>query len=350
MDLVSRLKAEAKKNVKTIVFPEGENPAIIQAAVKMQKEGLADPILIGSVQRIKEIMKDLLLKNDPVMKDTIKDLAAKGLAVKELVTKDLVIIDPVKNELLPDYIGKYCEERKMPEAAGKRIISQPLYFAAMMVKEGAAMGMVAGIDHPTEEVIMASELIFGLQENISVPSSFYLLEIPNWEGAQGNMIIFSDPSMNPDPNAAELADIACTTAHSARTLLGWEPKAALLSFSTKGSGDHPCVTKIQNAVELLKQRNCDFLFDGELQADAAINPAIGKKKTGGAGQVAGFANILIFPDLNACNISSKLVQQMAGAKCYGPILQGFRFPVSDLSRGASVDDIIGSTLLTAAAK
>lgn len=210
--------------------------------------------------------------------------------------------------------------------------------------------MVGGIDHPTEEIIMASELILGLSEGISVPSSFYLVEIPGFKGSQGDLMIFSDPSMNPDPSAMELADIAFTTAQSARVLLGWEPLVALLSFSTKGSADHPLVQKIQTACEYLSQKNCDFPFDGELQADAAIDPVIGMKKTNGASPVAGKANILIFPDLNACNISSKLVQQLTGARFFGPILQGFQFPVSDLSRGATVEDIIGSALLTAAAE
>jgi phosphate acetyltransferase len=263
---------------------------------------------------------------------------------------EFCIGDPAEDEELDGYISSYCIERQMPEAAGRRIISQPLYFSAMMVKMGRAQGMVGGIDHPTEEIIMASELIFGLKEGISVPSSFYLAEIPGFKGSQGEYIIFSDPSMNPDPSAGELADIAFTTAQSARSLLEWEPAVALLSFSTKGSADHPLVQKIKTAYECLQQKNCDFLFDGELQADAAIDPTIGMKKTGGTSPAAGKANILIFPDLNACNIASKLVQQFTGAKFYGPILQGFNFPVSDLSRGASEEDIIGTALLMAAAE
>jgi phosphate acetyltransferase len=262
-------------------------------------------------------------------------------------SRDLCIVDPDQDEILSLYIASYCEERQMPEAVGKRIMTQPLCFSAMMVKMGRASGMVAGIDHPTEEVIMASELIFGLRDGVSIPSSFYLIEIPGYQGPQDELLIFSDPSMNPDPSPEELADIASTTALSARSLLDWEPRVALLSFSTKGSAEHPRVERIQAACELMTRRSCDFLFDGELQADAAINPETGEKKTKGRSQVAGKANVLIFPDLDACNIASKLVQQLAGARLYGPILQGFRFPVSDLSRGAGVEDVIGSALLIA---
>lgn len=327
MEIMNYLKIKAAKNKKTIVFPEGDNPSILRAAAKLLEDGLLNPILVGSRRRIQEIVSE-----------------------RKILGTGLCIADPMEEEALSTYINVYCEERQMSEAVGRRILSQPLYYSAMMVKMGRAQGMVGGIDHPTEEIIMASELILGLSEGISVPSSFYLVEIPGFKGSQGDLMIFSDPSMNPDPSAMELADIAFTTAQSARILLGWEPKVALLSFSTKGSADHPLVQKIQNAYEYLGQKNCDFLFDGELQADAAIDPVIGMKKTNGASTVAGKANILIFPDLNACNISSKLVQQFTGARFYGPILQGFQFPVSDLSRGATVEDIIGSTLLTAAAE
>lgn len=325
MEIVNYLKEKAKANKKTIVFPEGENFSILCAAAKLQEEGLVEPILVGSIRLIQNMMHEHKLTNT-----------------------DFCIVDPDEDDSLSQYISVYCEERKMPEEVGRRIITQPLCYAAMMVKMGRAQGIVAGIDHPSEEVIMVSELILGLQEDIGVPSSFYLVEIPEWKGCQNNMLIFSDPSMNPDPSDAELADIAYVTAQSARMILGWDPKVALLSFSTKGSADHPLVNKIQMACKYLKKRDCDFLFDGELQADAAINRAIGIKKTNGTSPVAGSANILIFPDLNACNIASKLVQQLTGARFYGPILQGFQFPVSDLSRGATVEDIIGSSLLVAA--
>jgi Phosphotransacetylase len=319
------LKNKAGSGLKTIVFPEGQNPVIQRAAVQLNQEGLIKPILVGSEKTISAVMQQ-----------------------QNLEYRELCIVDPEKDESLSRYIASYSEERQMPEAASRRIIMQPLCYSAMMVKAGRANGMVAGIDHPTEEVIMVSELILGLREGVSVPSSFYLVEIPGYKGPQDELLIFSDPSMNPDPSSEDLADITYATALSARVLFDWEPKAALLSFSTKGSAEHPRVDKVRTACDLLVQRNCDFLFDGELQADAATNPMIGEKKTKGCSSVAGKANILIFPDLDSCNIASKLVQQLAGARLYGPILQGFRFPVSDLSRGASIEDVIGSALLVAA--
>ncbi|MTI54739.1 phosphate acyltransferase [Geosporobacter ferrireducens] len=325
MDIMDYLKKQIRKDIKKIVFPEGENLSVIKAAVYLKQNALVDPILIGNKNEISRILRGEL------------ELAG-----------DITTINPMEDSRLEYYIKTYCEERMMPDAVGRKIISQPIYFAAMMVKAGEAHGMVGGIDYPTEEVIMASELILGLQKDISVPSSFYLLDVPGFNGEKGRRMIFADPSINPDPTSRELADIAYTTAQSVSKILGWEPRVALLSFSTKGSANHPCVDKVKEAFQILEQRECPFIFDGELQADAAMNKVIGYKKTKGESKVAGNANVLIFPNLDAANISSKLVQQLTGAKFYGPILQGFNFPVSDLSRGATVEDIIGTTLLTAA--
>ncbi|MDF3003156.1 MAG: hypothetical protein K0Q48_3275 [Bacillota bacterium] len=327
MDIITELKNKARGHNPYLVFAEGQNPIIQRAAAQLKQEGLAEPILVGSENEIEA-----------------------GLQKENLDHLGLQIVDPESDECLAKYIDTYCKERDMPNPVGKRIILQPLCYSAMMVKTGRAMGMVAGIDHPTEDVIIASELIIGLKDGVSIPSSFYLVETPTYEGTQDHLLIFSDPSMNPDPSPRELAEIAYTTAESARSLLNWEPRVALLSFSTKGSAEHPSVTKVQAAYQILRERSYDFLFDGELQADAAINRTIGEKKTKGTSPVAGRANILIFPDLNACNIASKLVQQIGGANFYGPVLQGFAFPVSDLSRGATVEDVIGSAMLIAASR
>lgn len=236
----------------------------------------------------------------------------------------------------------------MPESACRRILSQPLCFGAMMVRKGDAHGMVAGIAHPTDEVIMASELIIGLKQGIGLPSSFYLMDIPGFAGSQGNLLVFADPAINPDPGPEQLADIAVATAMSTRELLGWEPRVALLSFSTKSSANHPNVDKVARAVDLARKKAPGLLFDGEMQADAALVEAVARRKMMDTGAVEGRANILVFPNLDAANISSKLVQVLAGAKAYGPILQGFDRPVSDLSRGATVRDVAGAALLVAA--
>jgi phosphate acetyltransferase len=215
----------------------------------------------------------------------------------------------------------------------------------MMVRQSDADAMVAGLAHATEDVIMASELIIGMQEGASTPSSFSLMEIPGYVGAEGNLLIFADAAVNPDPTPQQLADIAIATARSAKELLGWEPRVAMLSFSTKGSAMHPLVDKVIDAVKIIRERELTLLVDGELQADAAIVPEVASKKIKETSSVAGKANILIFPDLGAGNISYKLVQRLAKATAYGPVLQGFAKPVSDLSRGATLEDIIGATTM-----
>lgn len=316
---------KAKKSLKAIVFPEGENPTIIKAAAQLQKEKLAIPILLGNPGVITENGRNL---NEDI--------------------QGIEIIEPASSPLLSEYAAAYNQERALPDSVCHRIVSQPLYFGVMMVKRGQAYGMVAGIAHPTEEVIIAGELIIGLQAATSVSSSFYLVDIPGYSGSQGSLLIFADPAVNPDPDPGQLADIAVTTARSARELLHWEPRVAMLSFSTKGSASHVSVDKVAQAVELARKKAPDLLIDGEMQADAALVESVAVKKMGPGSPAAGRANILIFPSLDAANISSKLVQQLAGAKLYGPILQGFQKPISDLSRSATIQDVVGTALLAAA--
>jgi phosphate acetyltransferase len=322
VDVIEMLAAKAKENTRTIVFPEGADPVIQEAAKKLAADGLVKPVLLG----------------DP-------DSLQKDLQVE---ASFLDVINPAASSLTGDYVERYCQERDMPESVGKRVMSQPLCFAAMMVKTGQAHGMVAGIAHPTEEVIMASELIIGLEHGISLVSSFFLMEVPGFRGGQDGLLVFSDPAVNPNPDSSQLADIALSTARSARDLLGWEPKVAMLSFSTLGSAGHPMVDKVIEATSLARERDPGLLIEGEIQADAALIAAVAKKKVNAKSAVAGQANVLIFPDLNAANISAKLVQRLAGAISYGPVLQGFALPVSDLSRGASVDDVVGAALMVAA--
>ena len=323
MDLIEYLTAKAKENKASIVFPEGEDPVIQQAAIHLANQGLARPILLGDVDTIQ------------------KSLNAESDA-------SLSIIDPVSSPHLEPFIDRYCKERDMPESVGKRLLNQSLYFAAMMVKQRETDGMVAGIIHATEEVIMACELMIGLEPGIGLVSSFFVMHLPGFSAGEQGMLIFADPAVNPDPNAQELADIAISTAKSAKELFDWEPRVAMLSFSTKGSADHPAVNKVIKATELAIDKAPDFLFEGELQADAALVPSVAQKKFNGNCRVAGRANVLVFPDLNSGNISSKLVQRMTGAASYGPVLQGFQRPVSDLSRGATVEDVIGASLMVAA--
>jgi phosphate acetyltransferase len=305
-----------------IVFPRGDDERIIKAATQARKEGLCYPILLGD---IKEIQKRALLVN--------ADLSGVEL------------IDPQQSPKIYEYVSIYRDKiRKMPEKAVRRILMKPLYFAAMMVKQGDANAMIAW---NTANVIMASELIIGLKEGISTPSSFFIMEIPGWVRDEG-LLVFADCAFNPDPTPEQLADIAITTAESVKSLLGWQPRVAMLSFSTKGSGIHPHVEKVIKATEIAKKRAPALLIDGELQADAALIPEVAAKKIKEESPIAGKANILIFPDLDAGNIAYKLVQRLANANAYGPILQGFAKPVSDLSRGATVEDIIGTIAIISA--
>jgi phosphate acetyltransferase len=324
MDIIEFLAGKARETTRTIVFPEGEDPVILDACLRLAGDGLVRPLLLGNVEAIE-----------------------LGLAGKSSGRGPLTVIDPSTSPKLALYVDLYCRERGMSRGVGERIMAQPLCFAAMMIKAGDAHGLVAGIAHPTEEVIMASELIIGLQPGIGLVSSFFLMEIPRFRGGEDGRIIFADPAVNPNPDPEQLADIALSTAQSARALLGWEPRVAMLSFSTRGSASHPMVAKVVEATALARRKAPDLLIDGEIQADAALVEDVARRKIGSESLVAGRANILIFPDLNAANISAKLVQRLAGANSYGPVLQGFSRPVSDLSRGATAEDVVGAALMVA---
>ncbi len=317
MDLIFE---RAKKYSSKIILPEPEDKRILKAAVKASKLGIAKPILVGSEKTIFESAKDL------------------GLDINAVK-----IVEP-DEETLDRYAEEYLKIRGMPEKKKRvvlHIVKRSLYFGAMMVHLSEADGMVAGAVNTTANVIRAASLVIGLQEGISTPSSFFLMEIPRFEGGEDGNLLFADCAVNIDPSPDELAEIAIATARSAKWLLDWEPRVAMLSFSTKGSASHELVDKVVKATNIAKTKEPNLLIDGELQADAALIPSVAKRKVKGGSPVAGKANILIFPDLNAGNIAYKLVQRLAKANAYGPILQGFSRPVSDLSRGATVEDIVG---------
>lgn len=292
---------------------------MVQAACRLASEGIARPILLG-----KE-----------------KDITA--LAGGKRVD-GVELVDPAAPAALERYGSIYASRREgVSEKMALRLVKRPLMFAAMMVSEGDGDGMVAGISRPTAQVISAATLAVGYQEGISQASSFFIMVLP---GPPERVLVYADSAVVVDPSAAALAEIAVLTARNARTLLEIEPKVAMLSFSTHGSAAHERVDKVRDAVELARQMNPELLVDGELQVDSAISPRVAEKKCPDS-PLKGEANVLIFPDLDAANIAYKLTQYLAGAQAIGPVMQGFRKPVNDLSRGASVDDIVGVAAIAA---
>lgn len=327
MGLIDSIKENARKELKTIVLPESEDERVLKATEQVLNDKTAKVVLIGN-------------------EDTIKADAAKCGAKIEGAT----IIDPKSFANIDAYVNELVELRKskgLSEAEAREIMTtEPRFFGCMMVRLGDADGLVAGSNSATADVLRAAIQVIKTAPGVKTVSSTFVMETADGQFGDNGLILFADCAVNPEPNAEQLADIAQSTAATASSVVGLEPRVAMLSFSTMGSAKHPLVDKVQEAVQILKDRNVDFAFDGEMQADAAIVEAIGKKKAPDS-KVAGTANVLVFPDLQAGNIGYKLVQRFAKADAHGPIVQGLAKPVNDLSRGCSVEDISNLVAITA---
>ncbi|MBN1154200.1 phosphate acetyltransferase [candidate division KSB1 bacterium] len=323
MEPLNLLIAKAKSDPQTIVFPEGTEERIIKAARRLVDEQIARPILIGKEDEIFSIALD-------------HAVSLNGIKIIDQMSDDVNI---------ERYVENYARTRDTKIGIAQKMMKRAVSYAGMMVKMGDASGMVAGVTSTTAAVIQYASLTIGYREGISSPSSFFIIVVPRFFEETEKIFIFADCAVNIEPNASELADIAIDSARNAKQLLDLDPVIAFLSFSTKGSAYHSSIEKITQAVEMARAKCPDFKFDGELQLDSAIIPRVAAKKVKES-EVAGRANVLIFPDLNSGNIGYKLAQYIGGASAYGPILQGFNRPVNDLSRGASVDDIVSVATIT----
>lgn len=328
MPLVKQIKEKARTHSKTIVLPESYDERMLFAAQNIVEQGLAKVVLLGNPEKLRA------------------QAAEKGIHLAEVQ-----ILEPATAPKLNEYVEKLVELRKSkgltPEAA-RELLCAPdnLYFAGMMVREGDADGEVAGATGTTGDVLRAAFQTVGPAPGIKTVSSFFLMATKTPNFGQDGVILFADCAVNPNPDAQALAEIAIATARNCKAFLDVPARVAMLSFSTKGSAKHPDADKVLKALEIARSMDPELSIDGELQADAALIPSVGDKKAPGS-NVAGRANVLVFPTLDAGNIAYKLVERLAGAKAIGPVIQGLAKPVNDLSRGCSIQDIIDVTAITA---
>lgn len=327
MELLDRIKLNAKKYNKRIVLPEGYEERTVRAADKALEEGLANIILLGNPG---EILKD-----------------AERMGLKNIGKATLV--DPKSHDRKDHYVKMMVELRKhkgMTTDEASRLIEDPLYLGVLMIKNGDADGEVSGADHSTGDVLRPAFHYVKTAAGISIVSGAFIMILPDKNFGEDGIIVYADGAVHPNPTSEELAGIAVATAHTTRAICGFEPRIAMLSFSTKGSASHEMVDRVTDATRIAREMAPDLKIDGELQADAALIESIGQKKAPGS-KIAGKANVLIFPDLNSGNIAYKLTQRLAHAEAIGPILQGMAAPINDLSRGCSVNDIVAMIAITA---
>lgn len=327
MDLLVKIKENAKKHNRRIVLPESTEERTLKAADIILEEKIAQVILTGNPEQIKSEAAKLGLKH----------------------IEKAIIVDPKNHEKKEEYIDLLVELRKkkgLTREEAAKLVEDPLYLATLMIKNGDADGEVAGAENATGDVLRPAFQIVKTKPGISVVSGAFLMILKDKEFGEDGLIVFADCAVHPNPTDKELAEIAVATGATTRAIAGFEPRIAMLSFSTKGSAKHEMVDKVVNATRMAKEMDPSLKIDGELQADAAIIEAIGQKKAPGS-EIAGKANVLVFPTLETGNIAYKLVQRLAHAEAVGPVLQGMAAPINDLSRGCSVSDIVNLVAITA---
>lgn len=326
MSMVEDIRKKAQSKLMTIVLPEGDEPRTVQAAKIIKDEGLANPVLLGKTEAIKNTAKE-----------TGTDITG------------IELIDPAESPKATAYAAELYELRKakgVTEEDAAKLVQDVMYYGIMMVKTGDADGLVSGAVHTTGDMLRPALQIIKTKPGIKVVSSSFLMDCPNKSLGHNGLLVYADCVVMPNPTADELAEIGISAADTAKRLCGIEePKVAFLSFSTKGSAKHELVTKVQQAVAKAHELAPDLCLDGEMQFDAALVPEIGASKAKGS-PVAGHANVLIFPDLQAGNIGYKITQRIGGAECFA-VLQGLAKPCNDLSRGCSVEDIVNTVAFTA---
>lgn len=326
MNLFEQIYEKAKLNPQKVIFPESLNEKMMQAAYETGKDGYIIPVLLGNVEEIKAA------------------IAERGY--EESVFE---IVDMEDEALKADLIAKYVElpNALLKEKALNRRMKDALHFAMVMQAVGAVDVTFAGIEYTTGDVLLAGQMVIGLKPGIATISSIGLCDIPGFEGSEGSLLAIGDSAVCTNPNAEELASIAISACDTVKGLLGWEPRCAMVSYSTLGSGAGELIDKVIEAVKIANEKRPDLAIDGEFQLDAAINPAVAAKKVPRESKVAGKANVVIWPDLNVGNIGVKLIQQFGHADAYGPMLQGFDKIICDCSRSAPVSELKGNIVISA---